>query len=96
MRLGLTKVRISVNTKDQQKGKETRVQEGDREKKMRVRKNLRMEVLKESVKFFESGVCGNQEIVTGKNSLDLAKELLSISQEHFQWSKANIKHIIGK
>lgn len=33
MRLGLTEVRISVNTKDQQKGKETRVQEGDREKK---------------------------------------------------------------
>ena len=33
-----------------------------------------MEVLKESVEFFESGVCGNQEIVTGKNSLDLAKD----------------------
>lgn len=74
MRLGLTEVRISVNTEDQHKDKETRVQEGDGEKKMRVRKSLRMEVLKESVEYFESGVCGNQEIVTGKDSLDLAKE----------------------
>lgn len=53
MRLGLTKLRISVNTKDKWKGKETRVQERDREKS-ESKKVGKWQVLKERVRSHNS------------------------------------------